>query len=132
MDGSGCNPTACPCNDSEEDTRELPDRIVSFPMNDKPVMDTVLKDMLSLRSSIQTDMMSSMHKFNKEIQAVESRVEHIDSRMGEFSGMINDLVDVRDEKEEVIEGLRTKMADMEDRSRRNNKKKRNHRVYPAR
>lgn len=50
--------------DSGEDTRE-------------PVLDTGMKDMLmSLRSSLQADLMSCMHKFNKELKNVEARVEH--------------------------------------------------------
>lgn len=45
--------------DSGDDTRELPDRIEKFPTTNQPVIDTVLKDMLlSLRSTLQADMMS--------------------------------------------------------------------------
>lgn len=86
--------------DSGDDTRELPDSIEFFPSKHQPVMDTVLKDMLlSLRSSLQSDMMNCMHRFSTEIQAVEERVEHIEHKMGEFATTINDLVDYTDEKE---------------------------------
>lgn len=99
MDGSGCSPTASPSTDSGEDTGELPDSIEVFPMNNQPVMDTVLKDMLlSLRSSIQTNMTSCMQKFNNEIQAVESRVGYTENKMGELD-TVNNLVDAHDEKE---------------------------------
>lgn len=58
MDGSGCSPVAGP-DDSGEDTRELLDRIEQFPTANQPVIDTVLKDMLlSLRSTLQADMVS--------------------------------------------------------------------------
>lgn len=42
--------------------------------------------------------------------------------MGEFASTINDLVDAQEENEDEMEGIRAKMADMEDRSRRNNMK----------
>lgn len=89
----------------------------------KPVIDTVLKDMLlSLRSSLQSDLMDCMHKFNTSIQAVETRVKHIEQKMGEYAVTINDLVDSHEEKEGDTEWLKAKIADIEDRNRRNNLK----------
>lgn len=47
--------------DSMEDTRELTECINEFPTTDQPLSDTTLKDMLvSLRSSLHTDMMKCM------------------------------------------------------------------------
>lgn len=95
------------------DTRELPDCIEEFPTMNQPVMDTVLKDIfLSLRSTLQADMMSCMQNFNKDIQVVESRVDHIETKMGEFASTINDLVDAHDGKEEEMEWIKLKMADL--------------------
>ena len=109
--------------DSGEDTRKLPDRIEKFSTTNQAVMDTVLKDMLlSLRSTIHADMMSCMQKFHTDIQEVESRVDHIECKMGEFASTINYLVDAQKENEDEMEGVKAKMADMEDRSRRNNMK----------
>lgn len=82
---SWCSPAASPSIDSGEDTRELPYSIEELPTMNQPVTDTVLKDMLlSLQSSLQADMMSCMQKFNKEIQAVKSRVNHIETKTGGF------------------------------------------------
>lgn len=53
---------------------------------------------------------------------VEERVDHIEHKMGEFAATINYLVDANDGNEEEMESMRAKIADMEDRSRRNNMK----------
>lgn len=84
--------------DSGEYTRELPDSIEEFPTTNQPVLDTVMKGMLmSLRSSLQADMMSCI---NKELKKDETRVNHIENKMGEFATTINDLVDDAEEKDE--------------------------------
>lgn len=109
--------------DSGEDTRELLDSIEEFPTTGQPVLDTVMKDMLmSLRSSLQADMMEFMRRFNKKLNKVESRVEHIETKMGEVATTINDLVDASEDKDEEMDWVKMKLADMEDRKRRNNLK----------
>lgn len=81
-------------------TAELTDSIEEFPTINQPILDTVMKDMLmSLRSSLQADMMSCMHKFNKVLKEVETRVAHIENKMGEFAIPINDLVEYTEEKD---------------------------------
>lgn len=123
LDGEGSLGAASPGLDSGDDTRELPDSIETFPTMHQPVIDTVLKDMLlSLRSSLQSDMMKCMHKFNTNLQAVETRVEHIEQKMGEYAVTINDLVDSHEEREGDTDWLKDKIADIEDRNRRNNLK----------
>lgn len=123
LDGAGYSPAPIHIMNSGDDTRELPDFIESFPTKHQPVMDTVLKDvLLSLRNSLQADLMNCMHRFNNKIQAVESRVEHIEHKMGEYASTINDLVDYTEEKEGDTEWIKAKLADIEDRSRRNNMK----------
>lgn len=90
LDGAGCSPTMSPITDTGDDTRELPESITSFRTMNQPVMDTVLKDMLvSLRSTLQADMINCMHRFSGEIKAVESKVEHIEGKMREFASTIN-------------------------------------------
>ena len=109
--------------DSQEDTRELPDSIISFPTQNQPVLDTTLKDMLiSLRSTIHGDMMSCMGKFSTELSEVGDRVNHIETKMGEYATTINELVDAHDTAEEEQTWIKAKLADLEDRSRRNNVK----------
>lgn len=109
--------------DSGDDTREMPDSIDQFPTNNQPVLDIVLKEMLvSLRSSLHSDMISCVHKFDTELQSVTSRVSHIENKMGEYAATISDLVEANEGKEDDIEEIRAKMTDIEDRSRRNNLK----------
>lgn len=105
-----------PALESGEDTREMPDSIETFPTQNQPVMDTVLKDMLmSLRSTIQTDMASCMSRFTKDIQAIGDRVDHVEVKM--YAHTINDLVDAYEEKEGENEWIKAKLADLEARSR---------------
>lgn len=107
--------------DLGDNTRELPD-YWPFPHN-QPLMDTVLKEMLvSLRSSLQFNMISCVHKFSTELQSVSTRVIHIETKMGDYAATINDQVDANDSKEDDIEVIKAKMADIEDRSWRNNVK----------
>ena len=123
LDGAGCGPAVSPVTDSGDDTRELPDSIATFPTSNQPVMDTVLRDMLvTLRSSLQADMMNCMHRVSGELREVEGRVEHIESKMGEYASTINNLVDASEVQEESSEWIKNKLADLEDRFRRNNMK----------
>lgn len=109
--------------DSQEDTRELPDSIVACPAQNQPALDTTIKDMLiSLRSTIHIDMMACMRKFSSELNAVGDRVDHIESKMGKYATTINDLVDAHNTAEEEQTWIKAKLADLEDRSRRNNVK----------
>lgn len=123
LDGGGCSPALSPVTDSGDDTRELPESINTFPTTNQPVLDTVLKDMLvSLRSTIQADMMNCMHRFSGELSAVEARIEHVENKMGDFASTINDLVDANEDREEESAWIKNKIADIEDRSWRNNLK----------
>lgn len=107
--------------DTMEDTRELVDPFTAFPTTGKPVSDTTLKDMLvSLRSSMHTDMMQCVHNFKSELGAIGGRVDHIEDKMGDFAASHNTLIDAHNDQSDEITWLRSKVADLEDRSRRNN------------
>lgn len=83
-------------------------------------MDSTLKDMLMfLRSAIHTDMLQLMKQCKSEVSEVSDRVTHIESKMGEFTETFNNMVDVHNEHEEDIMWLKSKVADLEDRSRWN-------------
>lgn len=57
--------------------------IEEFQTTNQPVLDTVMNDMLmSLRSLLQADMASCMHKFHKELGEMEARVDHVKHKMG--------------------------------------------------
>lgn len=60
-----------------DDTLELQDSIATFPTNKQPVIDTVLKNMLvSLRSTIHSDMLQLVQQFKTEVNEVSKRVTH--------------------------------------------------------
>lgn len=104
-----------------DDILEFQDNIAAFPTNNQPVMDSTLKDMLvSLRSAIHTDMLQLMKQCKSEVNEVRNRVTHIESKMGEFTETFNSMVDAHNEHEDDIVWLKSKVADLEDRFRRNN------------
>lgn len=77
MDRSDHGCEVSPGLDSGDDTRELLESIGHFPTSNQPVLDTTLKYILvSLWSSLHADMLSCVHTFGIEIQAVISRVDH--------------------------------------------------------
>lgn len=97
------------------------DPFASFPTNDQPILDTTLKDMLStLRNSMQSDMLSIMQRLHADISSVSGRVSQIENQLGGFASTVNDLVDAHEENLEDRAWIKRKMADLEDRSRRNN------------
>lgn len=99
------------------------DPIAAFPTSDRPVSDTVLKEMLlSLKASLHADMTAGINHCQREVQALGSRVDHIEKRMGEFTSSFNTMVDAHGNHDEEIAWLKNKVADLEDRSRRKNLK----------
>lgn len=61
-----------------------------------------------------------MRKISSDIHVIGDRFDHTERRMREFASTINDLVDAHDEHEHLW--MNAKLADLEDRSRRNNVK----------
>lgn len=58
--------------------RHLNNPIVTFPTSDRPVSDTVLKEMLlSLKASLQADMTAGINNCQREVQAIGGRADHI-------------------------------------------------------
>lgn len=109
------------CQDSLEDTRELIDPFTAFPTTDKPVSDTMPKDMLaSLRSSMHADMIKCINNFKAEVGDLGERVDHIQKKIGDFAASHNTLIDAHNDQSDEITWLKAKVADLEDRSRRNN------------
>lgn len=56
------------------------------------------------------------------IDELGNRVHHVEQKMGDFSGAHNDLVDAHNALEDEVAALSAKVADIEDRNRRNNVK----------
>lgn len=69
---------------------------------------------ISLGSTIHTDMMACMMKFSSKLTAVGDRVDHIETKMGEFETTIIDLVNGHDSIEDGQNWLKAKLPDLED------------------
>lgn len=101
------------------------DPITDFPTADRPVSDTLMKDMLlSLRSSLQTDLMRGITECQREVQTLGRRVNQVEHKMEEYTSSYNVMVEAHSAQGEDILWLKDKIADLEDRSRRNNLKMR--------
>lgn len=99
------------------------DPIAQFPATGQPLSDVTLKDMLmSLRASIQTNMVTCIQQCRAEVQEIGEHVHKAENKMSEFTTLFNVRVDYHTSQQEVIAGLQSKLADLEHRSRRNNLK----------
>lgn len=83
--------------------------------------DKTVKDMLvSLRVSLHRDIMIS--QIRREVDDMGDRIHHVANKMGDFAVAHNELVDTHNETEDVLKAIKAKIADLEDRTRRNNVK----------
>lgn len=118
--------TAAPCCLSEETTLTTSpseDILDTFPTSNQAVSESFLKEMmLALRSSIQHSFTSVLNQQMTVIDELGNRVHHVEQKMGDFSGAHNDLVDAHNALEDEVAALSAKVADIEDRNRRNNVK----------
>lgn len=97
------------------------DELGLFPTSDQAVSQTVLKDMmLALRSSLQQSFTTALSSQQVAIDTLGERVDHVETKLAEFSTAHNELVDAHNNMEDEIRLLTTKLADIEDRNRRNN------------
>lgn len=97
------------------------DPLNSFPTSGQPILDTAVKEMLlSLRGSLQHDMAVFMKQTQRELDYVGERVDHVENKMGEFTQAHNELVKAHNDLEEEFKAHKLKVANLEDRSRRNN------------
>lgn len=71
------------------------DPVASFPTMGQPVMDTTLKEM-SLRSSLQADILSFMNNFCHSITVIEDRLSHVETNIGDITTSINDIIDTQE------------------------------------
>lgn len=97
------------------------DALESFPTSDQAASERFMKEMiLALRSSIQQGFTEAMTKQSLAIDELGERVSHVENKMGEYSDAHNTLVDAHNQLEDDVIALKAKLADLEDRSRRNN------------
>lgn len=72
------------------------DPIAAFSTLDRPLSVTVLKEiLLSLKASLQSDLTAKINNCQREVQAIGSRVDHMEQKMGEYTSsftLVNALV----------------------------------------
>lgn len=76
--------------------------------------------LLSLRSTIQSNMISLMQQFNQDVSSLGNRVEHMEARMRDHATTINSLTDAHKAQSEEQAWIKDKLANIEDRSCRDN------------
>lgn len=109
--------------DSRDSTRVFIEQINEFPTSGMPLSDTIMKEMLvTLRGSLHRDMMQCISQIKSDVTSIGDRVSHVEDKMGDYAVAHNELVDAHDEAEGEMQAMREKIADLEDRSRRNNVK----------
>lgn len=98
-----------------------PGPITSFLTSCQPMSDSMLKDMhLSLWAPLQADMLLCIHGFKEDLHKASERVGQIEDKMGEYASSFNSLVDAHNAHRYDLQWLKAKVADLGDRSHRNN------------
>lgn len=106
-----------------QSNQALHNSMASFPTSGQPVIDTTLKEMLmSLQTSLMTDLSSLFSKISTEMHSMDNRISNMERGMTECSATVNDIIDAVDDIKDEQHWVRAKLADLEDRSRRNNVK----------
>lgn len=99
------------------------DPFAAFHPGDQPVSASLLKDMLhTLWSSIHKDMLHAVSQTQREVHHLGGRVDAVEASMDKCTLSFNTLVTAHNGHAEDISWLKDKVADLEDRSRRNNLK----------
>lgn len=84
--------------------------------------ESFLKEMmLALRSTILQSFTATLNKQMAVIEDLDDRVNHVEIKMEKFSTAHNGLVDAHNQLED-IKSLSAKLADLEDRNKKNNLK----------
>lgn len=80
-----------------------------------------MKDMLiSLQSSLMTNLSSLIHKFTSDMRYMGDRVQYIKTKMDECTGTVNDLVDACMTQKDDTPWIKSKLGGLEDCSCHNN------------
>ncbi|XP_066451070.1 uncharacterized protein [Eleutherodactylus coqui] len=102
---------------------ETDDPILSMSCTEQAASEIFIQQMIvALRGSLQKDLVSATAALNSSITDLGTRVDHMENKFDEFTSSHNDLIDAHYGLEEELEALKSKVADIEDRNRRNNLK----------
>lgn len=78
--------------------------------------------LLTLHTSLQSELTSIALHLNREVSILGSRVHQVENAIGDMTLTVNDLVDAHEENLNEREWIKSKLADLGDRSRHNNLK----------
>lgn len=76
--------------------------------------------LLSLQAGLHAELRSSISQLSIRIDHIEDSTAHLESQMSEVAKAHDELVNAHESQNEMIHKLQLKVADLEDRSRRNN------------
>lgn len=103
------------------ETNVFGEQLDAFPTAGQPIIDSTMKDMLiTLRGALQHDMSCFMKQTKVEMEALGNRVDQVEFNMTDYAQAHNELIDAHDALLDEMRTMKIKMADLEDRSRRNN------------
>lgn len=71
---------------------------------------------------MHADMLQCVNNFKAEVGELGGRVDHIEKKIRDFASSHNTLIDAHNDHADDITWLKTKVAELEDGSRRNNVK----------
>lgn len=107
--------------EGETSGEEQTETLASLSTSDNPASENMMKHMLlSLQRDLKKDFNKSMALMQRQIDHLGDRTDTVETKLTEYSSAYNELVDAHQAQTEEMERMSAKLADLEDRSRRNN------------
>ena len=95
--------------------------LAAFHASDAPSSENTIKAMLlSLQAGLHYELRSSVSNLTHKIDGIEDRTDHLQSVRSDHKKHMDEMVDAHEEQTDM--NYKLKVADLEDRSRRNNLK----------
>ena len=76
--------------------------------------------LISLKYTLYTDLSASVSSLSTAVQAQDQRLMHVETKMSDLYTAHNELINVYTEHDNELHLIKLKLADLEDRSHRNN------------
>lgn len=90
-------------------------------MSDNPVSEAMLKSMLlTLQKDLHRELQSSISQIHDRVDCLKGRADVLEENMYKHAKAHNELLDAHDHHASEIHHIKLKLADLENRSRRNN------------
>lgn len=106
--------------DRDTDTTHIP-ALAAVPASDNPVTESMLKSMLlTLQKDLHRELQLSVSQIHDRVDCLEGRAHLLEDSMHDHVRAHNELLDAHEHHASEIHHMKLKLADLEDRSRRNN------------